>query len=209
MKHCKACGLEKPTTEFHKDRSKTDGLNFYCKPCARERTNRFASRPPRVQTAPEGFKRCPRCEQRKPLEEFHASQNSFDGKAKVCKQCSYTKHAHWRKHNLNYAAEQAKKWRTANPERSADHSLKKTYGLPLGTYRTMLEAQGGVCAICAATKVGGKGGRFHVDHCHSSGRIRGLLCNDCNHGLAKFKDSAGLLSSAITYLTKGQAERRG
>jgi hypothetical protein len=63
----------------------------------------------------------------------------------------------------------------------------------------MLEAQGGRCAICRSDKPGGRG-RFAVDHCHSSGRVRGLLCVACNAGLGQFRDDPDLLRAAVAYL---------
>lgn len=66
------------------------------------------------------------------------------------------------------------------PELSRKHWLRKAYGLTPEQYDDMLRAQGGVCAIC---KKPPKGNRLHVDHCHETGRIRGLLCVSCNSKL--------------------------
>lgn len=60
----------------------------------------------------------------------------------------------------------------------------------------MLEAQGGCCAICKAPK----GNKLCVDHDHRTGKVRGLLCSNCNAGLGMFKDSEDLLQSAKGYL---------
>lgn len=57
----------------------------------------------------------------------------------------------------------------------------RRYGLVKGEYDTMLAAQGGVCALCGRNDNGGKA--FAVDHDHSTGRVRGLLCDLCNRGL--------------------------
>jgi hypothetical protein len=71
----------------------------------------------------------------------------------------------------------------------------------------MLERQAGLCAICgmSADKVGGaakRGGGLEVDHDHSNGAVRELLCNPCNRSLGGFQDSPELLRSAIEYLAK-------
>jgi hypothetical protein len=58
----------------------------------------------------------------------------------------------------------------------------------------MHEAAGGVCQIC------GDDERLGVDHCHASGRLRGLLCSRCNTGLGMFRDRPELLAEAIEYL---------
>lgn len=60
----------------------------------------------------------------------------------------------------------------------------------------MLNEQGGVCAICGA----GSAKRWHLDHCHSSGKVRGVLCSECNTGIGKLHDSASLLRRAAEYL---------
>lgn len=85
------------------------------------------------------------------------------------------------------------------------NSLKKTFGLSLEQFNAMLEAQGGVCAICKQPETAKNGWnkktRFlAVDHCHSSGKIRGLLCTMCNQGLGNFKDDLVSLHAAIQYL---------
>ena len=68
-------------------------------------------------------------------------------------------------------------------------------------YLALVEKQGGVCAIC-----GGDGGSYNlnVDHDHDTGRIRGLLCSNCNAALGSFQDSEILLRLAIAYLRKSR-----
>ncbi len=74
--------------------------------------------------------------------------------------------------------------------------------------QSLLESQGGVCAICKKEEqIIDKGGgtqRLSVDHDHDTGKIRGLLCNDCNVGLGRFKDNLELLRSAVAYLENGE-----
>jgi hypothetical protein len=84
-------------------------------------------------------------------------------------------------------------------DKHREYNLRKTYGLEPGDFERMLAAQGGVCAICGTDTPKGKG-NFHVDHCHSTGAVRGLLCHDCNTGLGKFKDDTAQLQKAISYL---------
>jgi hypothetical protein len=76
------------------------------------------------------------------------------------------------------------------------HYLKKKYGITDETYAEMLESQGGRCAICAR----GCRRRLAVDHCHATGRVRGLLCASCNLGIGKFGDSPELLLAAAIYV---------
>lgn len=91
--------------------------------------------------------------------------------------------------------------RASDRARQKKSRLKTTYGLTLEDFDELLSAQGGRCAICRTDTPGGKG-RFHVDHCHSTGRIRGLLCCNCNRGIGALKDESALLHKAISYLEK-------
>jgi hypothetical protein len=79
--------------------------------------------------------------------------------------------------------------------------LKRIYGITHQDYLDMLEAQNGRCKICGTDAPGGKG-TFHVDHCHDSEKVRGLLCHSCNVGLGHFYDNISLLSAAIFYLNE-------
>lgn len=64
----------------------------------------------------------------------------------------------------------------------------------------MLTVQCGKCAVCRAATVGCKGRKLFVDHCHITGKIRGLLCHNCNAGIGHFKDSKERLLLAIRYI---------
>ena len=72
------------------------------------------------------------------------------------------------------------------------------HGITVEQYDDMLEAQGGVCAICHRPSVTGK--RLHVDHDHKTGRNRGLLCHHCNTALGNFRDDHAVVEAALTYL---------
>lgn len=86
-------------------------------------------------------------------------------------------------------------------EKRRDTFLKSRYGISLSEFNAMLETQGGGCGICHS-KTAGRKGTFIVDHCHSTGKIRGILCHKCNAGLGMFKDSREFLTSASDYLEK-------
>lgn len=77
-----------------------------------------------------------------------------------------------------------------------DIELKRIYGITLEHYTKMVTAQNGRCSICKASN----GETLHVDHCHSTKQIRGLLCNNCNNGLGRFNDNIAYLKQAILYL---------
>lgn len=96
-------------------------------------------------------------------------------------------------------------YRGTYPDKAKDSDLRKAFGITLADYNRMLEAQGHVCAICKQPEVEIRKGKLQslgVDHCHSTGAVRGLLCIACNGGIARFKDRTDLLQSAIAYLQK-------
>lgn len=78
-----------------------------------------------------------------------------------------------------------------------DWWLRRKYGLTGEQYDQMLAGQGGRCALCGDES---NGRTWHVDHCHDSGKVRGLLCDLCNRGLGHFRDNAGVLRRAVAYL---------
>lgn len=86
-----------------------------------------------------------------------------------------------------------------------DQMLRRLYGITEEQYEEMLTEQGGCCALCGKPpKPGGKrnAGRLHVDHDHATGRVRRLLCNNCNHGLGTFFDDPDLMRRAADYIER-------
>ena len=129
-------------------------------------------------------------------------------KMKTCKECSKTipyddfpKFTH-KSNGKRYALARCKDCNNARRGKPADkraNHLKNRYGITPEQYDEMLEAQGGVCAIC---KQAPEGRRLAVDHCHTTGNNRGLLCINCNTALGKFFDNTEYLSNAIRYLNE-------
>lgn len=79
-----------------------------------------------------------------------------------------------------------------------DRYLKACYGLVPGDYDHLLRRQGGGCAGCGT--VPEPGTYLDVDHCHTTGRVRGVLCTPCNTGLGQLRDNPAILLSLIRYL---------
>ena len=74
----------------------------------------------------------------------------------------------------------------------------KKYNLSQEAYDVLFESQKGLCKICG--KLGNNGRRLAIDHCHSTKRVRGLLCTNCNIGLGNFQDNKEFLLKAVEYL---------
>ncbi len=135
------------------------------------------------------LRRCLACKKKLPFASFPRSKTENDGYSQRCKAC----------HVL---------WITEN--RSAIHRnarLKNKYGITQAIYDEMLAAQQGRCAICRKDKPGGTWNVFCVDHCHATGKIRGLLCTSCNVLLSSVGDNIDGLRRFVNYLQAGAPDR--
>ena len=92
--------------------------------------------------------------------------------------------------------------RSQTKEYDLELHMKRNYGLDFSEYNKMLEKQNGVCAICSSTPPDHHKKRLNIDHCHASGRVRGLLCDACNRAIGLLKDSPELMLKAISYLAR-------
>ena len=131
------------------------------------------------------MKQCFTCKETKPLTEFQKKANAKDGLHPNCKTCK-----------------QARERALRSPEYSRRSNLKRNFNITPEEYDTMLAKQDGVCAICKQTETSKRTTFLAVDHCHTTGTIRGLLCNNCNRGIGLLKDSPELLQAAKDYLEK-------
>lgn len=80
---------------------------------------------------------------------------------------------------------------------SRTHTARQ-YGITVEQRDQMISDQGGLCAICFTELIAGV--KTHIDHCHETNKVRGILCINCNQALGKFKDSVQTLQNAIKYL---------
>ena len=103
--------------------------------------------------------------------------------------------------NPEASREYQKKWEESKPGRKRRINLWSHYRMTPEDYDLMLHFQGGGCKICGSKDPKMRSPAFHVDHCHATGKIRGLLCGPCNVGLGAFYDNVGNLEAAIRYLS--------
>lgn len=178
LKQCACCGEHKSPDSFTKDRSTADGKDCYCRDCKAEKG-----------------KAIPRDKQQEYQNRWRARNRE-----RLRKQAR-KRYAE----NPEYYREKARKWRQNNPRKRAKIRRKATlaqYDLTPEDFQTMLESQGGACALCGSDDPQHWSGRFQVDHDHDTGTVRGLLCAPCNGGLGLLNDDPALLRKAIDYLTK-------
>lgn len=133
------------------------------------------------------MKHCPECDTTKPLGDFYLDTTK-GWYSRRCKACTIAA---------------ADRWRRANPEKVArsqrNSALRRNYGLTENDLNGMLASQRQRCKICCVTITIKS---LVVDHDHETGKLRGLLCSQCNRGLGLLKDDPAVIRSAIRYLTR-------
>lgn len=129
-------------------------------------------------------KQCLECKESKPLEEFQGLKkpNYKKGPFKSTGPTSYHR----------------KICNTCRNIQKRDAGLRNRYGISLQQYNEMLLAQNGVCKICR--EVCPTGRHLAVDHCHTTGKVRGLLCVRCNQGLGHFIDDEQRILRMLEYV---------
>lgn len=128
-------------------------------------------------------KQCSKCGESKPLTSFSKDKQQRSGYKSLCKVCARADYLKWRSANLEQIRKQDRK-----------KHYKKKYNLDDELANRLSEDRSGVCEIC------GNISQLVVDHCHSSGIVRGLICSHCNCLLGYSRDNTHTLKSAIKYL---------
>lgn len=123
---------------------------------------------------------CPRCQLVKSVEDFNRDSGRVDGRNIWCRDCCRT-----------HRQERADYYR--------DYEFRRRYGISLAEYDEMYRAQGGVCAICEQGCI--QKSNLAVDHCHTTGAVRGLLCGRCNQAIGLLREDLTLLRRAAEYLS--------
>src|SRR5258708_6577802 len=175
MTVCRICVENKNSGEIDHSKEYRDGFRSECKRGRRKIVTAW------IKSHPERKR------------EYDRNDYQNHKKERLAKAVVYTK-AHPEQRRLT-----TKRYRLAHLEQEWQKHIWNKYRIRLSDYEALLEKQGGTCAICPRSKpVGMK--RFSVDHCHKTGRVRGLLCMPCNAGLGNFGDNPYLLSKARIYV---------
>jgi hypothetical protein len=164
----------------------------------------------------DGKKQCGKCKEWFPVEDFFVNHKATTGLSSACKPCTRERK------RISVAAnpptdEQRREYKRRYQERFPERItagyrkqlLKGRYGVTLEWYEAKLAEQAGVCAICKQpeTAINPRTGLtkpLAVDHCHTTGDNRGLLCGKCNTGIGLFLDSPQLLRDAADYVEKSR-----
>jgi len=206
-KTCSRCGEEKPITEFWKTIS---GHDPACKKCRMLRryeqrlekrkqlglkthilTNREVN-----EFKSQGLRYCPRCTRVLPLDYFSHTRGKKNN-APHCKDCCNDMSA---KRRLTEESKlNRREYYQKRKETLKNSKLLRQYGISLAKYRELLDKQNGKCIICGKTAIDNKKD-LAVDHDHKTGKIRGLLCNNCNVAVGFMQDNPDLALGINAYL---------
>jgi hypothetical protein len=182
-KFCPTCEQTKPIGEFGKHSSAKDGYRYQCKSCNNAYDQKLYN---------------------KDIEKSRARSRKKARKPYSQKNYEYNKI--WVENNPDKVKANKERFvesRDYDEYKKRSH-LRYNYDMTLEEYNEMFQSQNGRCAICKTDKpLGPKNVKFFsIDHCHTTGFVRGLLCSKCNHGLGQFNDNVDLLKEAIAYLEK-------
>lgn len=117
------------------------------------------------------------------MSDFNKSRAAKDGRQAYCRPCSHVATSEWWKQSGPYVRQQRR---------------ERQYKMARGELYALHRKQNGRCAICRTEL--GSGSAQHVDHCHDTGQVRGLLCRACNLGIGHFYDDPVRISAALEYL---------
>ncbi|MFH8978929.1 endonuclease VII domain-containing protein [Streptomyces sp. NPDC017890] len=171
-KRCSRCKEHKPRAAFARNKAMRDGLQAYCRECA-------ATYHQERQVA-KGRGVRPRVD----VPEGH----------KLCRTCGEIKpHSEWTR-NRTASDGLATLCKSCKAAQGRAGHLKRQYGITEAERDALIASQGGVCCICLAAPAA------HVDHCHETGRVRGVLCFSCNAALGQFKDRPDAIRRAAAYV---------
>lgn len=150
------------------------------------------------------MKHCSRCDQDLALEDFGRNRSRADGLTPWCRSCmaEYGREQNAKPKAKAYRASYYLRNRDRISARNRVSHIQRKFGLSVEAYEALLSKQGGLCAICRMppSQSARWPGRFCVDHDHETGRVRGLLCFNCNTGLGSFGDDPDQLRQAAGYL---------
>ena len=152
-------------------------------------------------------KQCTKCLKNKDLDQFTKDGSNKDGLRSKCRSCRSIESKEWQKLNPQRTSITCAKWYKNNPDKVKDRTLRRKYGITIEIFNELLLSQNNVCAICEQPETAldpkTKQPRLlAVDHCHMTGKVRGLLCTGCNAALGFLKenqDRALRLAQYINY----------
>lgn len=209
---CKECKTEKDISNFYPAKNKV-GFDSKCKDCRNKRhydlrkeKRKIMGLPIRTSTLKarelllENKKFCPKCKKIKNIQDFSTTKKG----QKISSHCKKCNKIMLKEYYTTDTGKNALKQRyVRNKESYKDAKLKRSFGIGLSEYNTIFKQQNGMCAICGKTEQQ-NGKMLAVDHCHTSGKNRDLLCSSCNICIGFIEKNNLDFQTIINYLKKHQ-----
>ena len=154
------------------------------------------------------LKKCAGCKDIKATSEYSHNAAFNDLLHPYCKICRAKQAKEYRRRNTEKARQARYTWAKNNPEVVAVYSRKtrlKKYGITPEEWDRMYVLQNGCCAVCGLNETLTASQKLCVDHNHTTGKVRELLCHKCNCALGNFNESVEILLKAIEYVKKHAA----
>lgn len=183
-KICNKCSREQPVDQFKFDSRNKSGRQGICTSCHKNwQRKKREDRRNGIGVVPVSEKECNRCKKVKPSDKFYKDSACSDGLSTLCKECRNESMTKWRNENRAKYNANMREYRASDKDKFKDIDLRRTYGIGLDVYKTMYDAQGGVCAKCKKPQLGIR--PLCVDHDPTTTkktgiRVRALLCYKCN-----------------------------
>jgi hypothetical protein len=206
LKTCTRCQQEKPRSNFTLDYRRLDCYQSWCNSCHhRSRLTQGPKLPPGafripgVEQPPDSLKTCSTCKQDLPRSSFYREKARPDGRCPACRSCRIAANRIYSSEQGDQIKQRRRASRAARRDYYRGYQLKWGHGITLDEYNAILASQEGGCAICGGPQVAPHK-HLCVDHCHATGKIRGLLCSPCNKSLGLFRDNPDTLRAAAQYI---------
>ena len=175
-KECRKCGRDLSLAAFARDRNRRDGLQVHCRECVAEYSAAHYRR------------------RREAVGKSVREHVDVPDGHKLCRTCGDVKpHGDWHR-NAGASDGLSTRCKACRSIQGRQDHLKRQYGITEAERDELIASQGGVCCICLSALP------EHVDHCHKTGRVRGVLCFSCNAALGQFKDRPDAIRRAAAYL---------
>ncbi|MFC8306501.1 endonuclease VII domain-containing protein [Streptomyces olivaceus] len=175
-KRCTSCKRALSVAEFARDKNRRDGLQVRCRECVAEYSAAHYRR------------------RREALGRTVREKVEVPAGHKLCRSCGEVKpHSEWHR-NATASDGLSTRCKACRAVEGRAGHLKRQYGITEVERDALVASQGGACCICLAAPAA------HVDHCHETGRVRGVLCFSCNAALGQFKDRPDAIRRAAAYL---------
>lgn len=152
---------------------------------------------------PDICKRCGRRGQRFEKNKSKSGKEYYRNVCIPCRSAEYKRRLHDNPEVLARRNKKRRSWFSEDPRRERKYRISSSYGLTLDRFDALLIESCGRCSICGDSF---NSSEPFIDHCHATGIVRGLLCNECNCMIGLARDSNKILESAIMYLSGAQAK---